>query len=291
MPCASPNAWRERRAMADVLTAFRWRDALDILLVALIVYRLLVAFRGTRAAQMLVGLGMLLAASLVARRFELHSLGWLLDNFWSFWAIAVVVLFQPELRRALARLGQGRFLRAFVGSSRAERAHLVDDVARAAAALAARRIGALIVIERTAGLRQYAELGVPLDALASGDLLESLFLPHSPLHDGAVLVEGTRISAAGCFLPLSRTADVARALGSRHRAALGISEETDAVAVVVSEETGRTSLAVDGRIESPMDEGVLRRRLFELVAEEGAASPRRPFWAGLRAWLAFGQRS
>ena len=277
--------------MADVLTAFRWRDALDILLVALIVYRLLVAFRGTRAAQMLVGLGMLLAASLVARRFELHSLGWLLDNFWSFWAIAVVVLFQPELRRALARLGQGRFLRAFVGSSRAERAHLVDEVARAAAALAARRIGALIVIERTAGLRQYAELGVPLDALASGDLLESLFLPQSPLHDGAVLVEGRRISAAGCFLPLSRTADVARALGSRHRAALGISEETDAVAMVVSEETGRISLAVDGRIESPMDESVLRRRLVELVAAERAASPRPPFWAGLRAWLAFGQRS
>ena len=277
--------------MADLLTAFRWRDALDILLVALIVYRLLVAFRGTRAAQMLVGLGMLLAASLVARRFELHSLGWLLDNFWSFWAIAVVVLFQPELRRALARLGQGRFLRAFVGSSRAERAHLVDDVARAAAALAARRIGALIVIERTAGLRQYAELGVPLDAVASGDLLESLFLPQSPLHDGAVLVEGTRISAAGCFLPLSRTADLARALGTRHRAALGISEETDAVAVVVSEETGRTSLAVDGRIESPMDEDVLRRRLVELVAEEGATRPRPPLWAGLRAWLAFGQRS
>jgi diadenylate cyclase len=106
-----------------------------------------------------------------------------------------------------------------------------------------------------------------------------------------VLVEGTRISAAGCFLPLSRTADVARAHGSRHRAALGISEETDAVAVVVSEETGRTSLAVDGRIESPLDEGALRRRLVELVAEEGAASPRPPFWAGLRAWLPFGQRS
>jgi diadenylate cyclase len=277
--------------MVDVLAAFRWRDALDIFLVALIVYRLLVAFRGTRAAQMLVGLGILLAASLVARRFELHSLGWLLDNFWSFWAIAVVVLFQPELRRALARLGQGRFLRAFVGSSRAERAHLVDEVTRAVAALAGRRIGALIVIERTAGLRQYAELGVPLDAIASADLLESLFLPGSPLHDGAVLVEGTRISAAGCFLPLSRTADLARALGSRHRAALGISEETDAVAVVVSEETAHVSLAVDGTIESPVDEAALRRRLVELVAEEGAATPRPPFWAGLRAWLALGQRS
>src|SRR6266542_1474387 len=262
MPCASPSALRERPTMADLLVAVRWRDVLDILLVALIVYRLLVAFRGTRAAQMLVGLGILLAASLVARRFELHSLGWLLDNFWSFWAIAVVVLFQPELRRALARLGQGRFLRAFVGSSHAERAHLVDEVARAAGTLAARRIGALIVIERTSGLRQYAEL-----------------------------VEGSRISAAGCFLPLSRTVDVARALGSRHRAALGISEETDAVAVVVSEEMGHTSLAVDGLIESPIDDGALRRRLLELVAEEGSAAARPPFWAGIRAWLALVQRS
>ncbi len=147
------------------------------------------------------------------------------------------------------------------------------------------------MIERTAGLRQYAELGVPLDAIASADLLESLFLPQSPLHDGAVLVEGARISAAGCFLPLSRTADVARAHGSRHRAALGISEETDAVAVVVSEETARISLAVDGAIESPVDEAALRRRLVELIAEEDSATPRPPFWAGLRGWLAIGQRS
>jgi diadenylate cyclase len=272
--------------MREMLEAFRWRDALDIALVTLIVYRLLVAFRGTRAAQMLVGLGALLATWLVARRLELYSLSWLLDTFWAFWAIVLVVLFQPELRRALARLGQGQFLQAFFGASRAARSELVDEIARAAVTLTGRRIGALIVIERTGGLRQYAELGVPLDAVASADLLESLFLPNSPLHDGAVLVEGTRIAAAGCFLPLSRTADVARALGSRHRAALGISEETDAVAVVVSEETGRTSLAVDGRIESPIDESALRRRLHELVAEERGPAPRAAFWTGLRARFA-----
>ena len=269
--------------MRDVFAAFRWPDALDILLVSLIVYRLLVAFRGTRAAQMLVGVGILLAAWLAARRLELHTLGWLLDSFWAFWAIALVVLFQPELRRVLARLGQGQFLQAIVGSSRAARSELVDEIGRAVVALAARRIGALIVVERTGGLRQYAELGVPLDAVASSDLLESLFLPNSPLHDGAVLVEGTRIAAAGCFLPLSRTADIARALGSRHRAALGISEETDAVAIVASEETGRIALAVDGRIESPIDESALRRRLFELIAEEGVPATRTAFWTGLRA--------
>jgi diadenylate cyclase len=269
--------------MRSLLAGFHWRDALDILVVSLIVYRLLVAFRGTRAAQMLVGLGMLVGASLVARRLELSMVGWLLDTVWAFWAVMLVVLFQPELRRALARLGQGRLFQTIVGASRAERGELVDEVVRAAATLAARRIGALIVIERAGGLRQYAELGVSLDAVASADLLESLFLPNSPLHDGAVLVEGTRIGAAGCFLPLSRAADVARPLGSRHRAALGISEETDAVAVVVSEETGRTSLAVDGRIESPIDESALRRRLYELVAEEGRPTPRAAFWTGLRA--------
>jgi diadenylate cyclase len=271
--------------MRDLLAGVRWRDALDIFLVALIVYRLLVAFRGTRAAQMLVGLVALTAGLVVARRLELRSLGWLLDTFWAVWAVVLVVLFQPELRRALARLGSGRVFRAIAGSSRAERTELVDEIARAAVTLASRRVGALIVIERTGGLRQYAELGVPLDAVVSADLLESLFLPNSPLHDGAVLVEGSRIAAAGCFLPLSRTADVARALGSRHRAALGISEETDAVALVVSEERGRTSLAVDGRIESPLDESALRRRLFELVAEAGLRAPRAAFWTGLRARL------
>jgi diadenylate cyclase len=275
--------------MPELLAALRWRDALDVALVSFIVYRLLIAFRGTRAAQMLVGLGALLVVWLVARRLELYSLGWLLETFWAVWVVVLVVLFQPELRRALARLGQGQFLQVLVGSSRAARSELVDEIARAAGGLASRRIGALIVIERTGGLRQYAELGVPLDAVASADLLESLFLPNSPLHDGAVLVEGTRFAAAGCFLPLSRTADVARALGSRHRAALGISEETDAVAVVVSEETGRTSLAVDGRIESLLDESALRRRLHELVAGD-AATPRAAFWTGLRTRFASSPR-
>ena len=277
--------------MRNLLAGIHWRDVLDVFLVALIVYRLLVAFRRTRAAQILLGLGVLLAGGLVARRLELSMIGWLLDTLLASWVVLLVVLFQTELRRALARLGQGQFLQAIVGSSRAERAELVDEIVRAAVTLAARRIGALVVIERTGGLRQYAELGVPLDAVASADLLESLFLPNSPLHDGAVLVEGTRIAAAGCFLPLSRTPEIARPLGSRHRAALGISEETDATALVVSEETGRTSLAVDGRIESPIDEGALRRRLYELVAEEGLPRPRVAFWTGLRARFAPSPRS
>jgi len=160
----------------------------------------------------------------------------------------------------------------------------VEDVVKTAESLAAKRIGALIVIERATGLRHYAELGVPLDALLSADLLNSLFLPYSPLHDGAVFIQGDRIVAAGCFLPLSRSVDLERQLGTRHRAALGISEETDAVAVVVSEESGRISLAVAGHLETPVDREALPRRLSELLA--GSESPGGPsFLEGVvRRW-------
>ena len=256
----------------DALGAFRWRDALDIALVATVVYRILVMFRGTRAVQMLVGLSALVAGSLLARRLELYSTQWILDNFWSFWVIALVVLFQPELRRALARVGEGRIVSSLLGASSAERAHVIDEIVDAVESLTARRIGALVVMERSAGLRQYAELGVPVDGLVSADLLVSVFLPYSPLHDGAVFVRGSRLVAAGCFLPLSRNLQIARSLGTRHRAALGISEETDAVALAVSEETGRVTIAVGGHIETVRDLGALRSRLDDLV---GAPAPAR----------------
>jgi diadenylate cyclase len=257
--------------MTDALAAFRWRDAVDIALVAIVVYRVFVMFRGTRAVQMLAGLACLVAGSLLARRLELYSTQWILDNFWSFWVIALVVLFQPELRRALARIGEGRLLANVFGASRAERAHVIDEIVDAIESLTTRRIGALIVIERSGALRQYAELGVPVDALVSADLLVSVFLPYSPLHDGAVFVSGNRIVAAGCFVPLSRNLQISRSLGTRHRAALGISEETDAIAVTASEETGRVTLAVGGHIETLHDVGALRDRLGALVGAPAAA--------------------
>jgi diadenylate cyclase len=254
----------------EAFAAFRWRDVIDIALVAVVVYRILVMFRGTRAVQMLIGLSCLVAGSLLARRLELYSTQWILDNFWSFWVIALVVLFQPELRRALARVGEGRLVSTLLGVSRAERAHVIDEIVDAVESLTARRIGALIVVERSAGLRQYAELGVAVDGLVSADLLVSVFLPYSPLHDGAVFVQGSRLVAAGCFLPLSRNLQIARSLGTRHRAALGISEETDAVALAVSEESGRATIAVGGHIETVRDLAVLRSRLGELI---GAPAP------------------
>ena len=250
----------------DALGWFRWRDAVDIALVAAILYRIFVMFRGTRAVQMLVGLGFLVVATFVARRLELQTLGWLLDNFWSFWVIALVILFQPELRQALTRMGQGRVVATLVGASREERAHVVDEIAAAVESLASRRTGALVVIERSTGLRHYAELGVQLDAVVSADLIVSVFQPASPLHDGAVLVQGGRIVAAACFLPLSRNVRAGRTLGTRHRAALGVTEEADAVAVLVSEETGRASIAVDGQLEVFGDAQRVRDRLLELVA-------------------------
>ena len=239
--------------MSQILAAWRWRDLVDVLLVAALIYRVLTLFRGTRAVQITIGLAVLAGAAMGARALELTSLGWLLDHFWSFWVVALIVVFQPELRRALAWIGQGSVLQRVLGDT-AEGARVVHEVVRATESLAGRRIGALIVLERATGLRQYAELGVALDALVSSDLLTSVFLPYSPLHDGAVFIQGGRVVAAGCFLPLSRNTQIGRALGTRHRAALGIAEET-----------GRLSIAVAGGIEPVEDADSLRRRLDELM--------------------------
>ena len=264
--------------MNGLLGALRWRDVIDIVVVAALIYRVLTLFRGTRAVQITIGLGVVGAAAVVARAFELTSLGWILDHFWSFWVVALLVVFQPELRRALGWIGQASLLQRLTAS--AEHAQVVEEIVRAADSLAARRIGALMVVERATGLRQLAELGVALDALVSSDLLTSLFLPYSPLHDGAVIIQGGRVVAAGCFLPLSRNTQIGRALGTRHRAALGIAAETDAIALTVSEETGGISIAVSGRIEPVAEPDALRHRLNELLGvPEGRSGER----VGLRA--------
>ncbi|HZP38753.1 MAG TPA: diadenylate cyclase CdaA [Methylomirabilota bacterium] len=272
--------------MWPALQTFRARDAVDILVVAFVLYRIFVMFKETRAVQMLLGLAGLMVASFLARHFELFSTSWLLDNFWSVWVLALVVLFQPELRRALTRLGESRLFQGMALGAREERIQLIDEVIKAADALASKRIGALIVLERSTGLRNYAELGVPLDAVVSSDLLVSLFLPYSPLHDGAAFIRGERVAAAGCFLPLSRNTQLGRNMGTRHRAGLGLAEETDAVVLIVSEESGRISLAVDGQMESPLDQESLRRRLGDLFSLEEPLLPRRgAWWEPAREWL------
>lgn len=267
--------------MEHLVRAFGPRDMVDALLTALVFVGLLAIFRGTRLVPALGGLAVIVAVSFVARRLELVTVSW------PFWLVVLVVLFQPELRRALAQIGRSPAFRGMLRASAEAQGHVIDDVVKAAEALAAKRMGALIVLERSMGLRHYAELGVALDARVSPDLLISLFLPYSPLHDGAVIVRDNRLAAAGCFLPLSRSTAVGRQLGTRHRAALGLAEETDAVVLAVSEESGRISLAVHGEIETPLDREALRARLGELFELGEPRAPRRVAgWApALLGWL------
>jgi diadenylate cyclase len=269
--------------MSSWLTGLRARDLVDIAIVAFVLYRVLLIFRGTVAIQMLAGLGLLMIARLAARQADLRSLSFVLENFWAFWVLALIVLFQPELRRTLAEAGRSRLLQRLSGQGSAERR---QEIVRAVEALAAKRIGALIGVERQVGLRAYAELGVPMEAIVSAELLGSLFQPGSPLHDGAALVQGDRITAAGCFLPLSRNLGLSRTLGTRHRAAVGLAEETDAVVTVVSEETGVISLAVDGVVERGLDPERLGERLAELLGAGEARPRRRSLLAGVRRFTA-----
>src|SRR5215468_613594 len=268
--------------LSHLWTSFGVRDLVDVTIVALVLYRVLLVFRGTVAIQKLAGLGLLMAARLIARQADLRSLSFVLENFWAFWVLAMIVLFQPELRRALAHAGRNPLLQRALGQASAARRQLLEEIVRAVEALAAKRIGALIAVERQVGLRAYAELGVPMEAVVSAELLGSLFQPGSPLHDGASLIQGDRITAAGCFLPLSRNLGLSRTLGTRHRAAVGLSEETDAAVVVVSEETGVISLAVDGVIERGLDLDRLQERLTALLSAGEAASRSRSLLAGVR---------
>ena len=269
------------------LAGLRIRDLVDIAIVAFVLYRVLLVFRGTVAIQMLAGLGLLMIARFVSRQADLRSVSFVLENFWAFWVLALIVLFQPELRRTLAQAGRSRVLQRVVGQGSAERRQVLEEIVRAVDALAVKRIGALIGVERQVGLRAYAELGVPMEAVVSAELLGSLFQPGSPLHDGAALIQGNRITAAGCFLPLSRNLGLSRTLGTRHRAAVGLSEETDAVVVVVSEETGVISLAVDGVVERGLDTEQLGERLAALLgASKASRGRRRSLFAGVRRFTA-----
>jgi diadenylate cyclase len=242
-----------------------WRDVLDIALVSLVLYKLLKAFKGTRAARILVGLALLLAVSLVASALSLNTLEWLLQGFWAYIVIALIVIFQPELRRTLARIGEARFLKAFTS---AEELRGLEEIVRASVAMAERKIGALIVIERETALGEHIELGTMLDAKVSKSLLISIFHPTSPMHDGAVVIRGNRIVAAGCFLPIALSSTISPSLGTRHRAALGITEESDAAVIIVSEETGDISMSTSGRLESKMDMGTLRNVLTNMFTSK-----------------------
>src|SRR5205807_2408936 len=234
---------------------------LDILLVAVIIYEFLMLIRGTRGAPMLVGVAVLALAFYFARVGELTTLNWLISTLLPYVVFTLIVVFQSEIRHALARLGS-RLTFSRTSSSEAD---AYDDIVLAANLFSQNQTGALIIIEREIGLRTYIESGVSLDARLSYDLLATIFRPSAPLHDGAVIVQRDRIAAAACFLPLSMNPVLSTQLGTRHRAAIGITEETDAVAVIISEETGMISMAVAGSIERELTVERLRERLSHLL--------------------------
>lgn len=258
-----------------------WVVGLDLILVYYVIYRVLRAIRGTRAAQMVVGFILIAAGFYAARRLELVSLTWLLDNVLSYVILIVIVVFQSDIRRVLGRLGQGVLPR---GRAREQVDQVVDEVAAAVGQLARARRGAIIVLERDAEVASYVDDATRLDAVLSRQLLVTLFIAtaDNELHDGAVIIgRNRRIEMARALLPLSRAANLGPELGTRHRAALGITEDTDAIAVVVSEERGQVSVCVRGRVAQDLDAPTLRRALHELyggrsstalaAAEVGAA--------------------
>lgn len=244
-----------------------WWDVLDILVVAFLVYEALKLIRGTRAVQMALGSFLVILLFFFSGMLPLQTVNWLIRNMLVYVAFAAIVIFQSDIRRALAHLGRAPFFRYFARSPSAEEA--IAEIVVAAQMLSAQRVGAIIIVEREIGLRNYIESGIPLDANLTYDLLVTIFQPGSPLHDGAVIVQEGRIAAAACFLPLTVNPKVGRELGTRHRAAIGVSEESDAVAIVVSEETGQLSLALEGQIDRGLNPEQLRLRLQALI------SPRR----------------
>jgi diadenylate cyclase len=250
----------------EALTHYRWfNDTVDIALVYYLFYRLLLIIKGTRAFQMLIGIGLIVLVLIASQAFEFYTLDWLIHSFWSQIVIAVVVVFQPEIRRTLAQVGEQRFFKSL---SPVEESKFIEETVKASVSMANKRIGALVVLERETDLSTIVEMGTELDAKVSKELLVSIFLPYSPIHDGAGIIRNGRIIAAGCFLPLTLSSNLSKALGTRHRAAVGLTEESDAVVVVVSEETGEISVVMDGVIERNVDAPTLRKMISDVFVKK-----------------------
>jgi uncharacterized protein (TIGR00159 family) len=250
--------------MLELIQPIRWQDLLDIGIITFLVYRSLQIVRGSRAMQMIIGLAVILMAYVSSRALGLLTLNWILDNFLGSIILVIIVIFQSDIRRALAQVGSAPLFTA--AERMAQRSEdVVDEVTQAAVALAEKKVGALIVIEREVGLNEYMEIGTRLDARVSRELVESVFLPHSPIHDGALVIQKGRVTAVRCLLPLSSNPNLRKTWGTRHRAALGVTEETDAVAIVVSEQEGTVALVVGGNVTENIDGARLRSALRDLL--------------------------
>lgn len=237
---------------------FSYWDIIDIALISFVLYRLLLLIKGTRALYMLMSILILLVFLGVSEFLGLRVTSWVLNNFAGYLFLTLVIIFQPEIRRALAFIGESNF---FENNSTTLNSQVIDELVRSASILANRQLGALIIIQRNTKLSHYVQVGQKIDSIVSKDLLLSIFIPYSPLHDGAVILEGARLTYAGCILPLTKRNDISQVYGTRHRAAIGVTEETDAVAIVVSEERGAISVAMKGSITSELDATMLSETL------------------------------
>jgi len=255
--------------LIDGLGQFGWNDLIEVTIIAYFFYRLLLLLRRTQAMRMVWGLVVLGLFGMLANLVGFQTLDWLLSNVYAYIVIAIIVLFQNEIRRLLTQLGRTAYFRSMRRGSDIDP---IDEIVTAAVGMGANHHGAIIVLEREMSLSQYAEGGIALDATASYDLFVSIFNPGAPLHDGAVIMRQGRVAAASCFLPLTRNPQLSRKLGSRHRAAIGISEETDCVALVVSEETGKISIVFDGQLSRGLDPPALAERLRELLSLDDLAA-------------------
>lgn len=247
---------------------FNLSSVIDIAIVAFVMYRLMLLIKGTRAVQLIKGLIVLLVLTALSSLFNLNTANWLLRQAMTALVVALPVVFQPELRRALEKLGRGRFLSTTAGihmHGEVDQTKVISEISRAATLLSKNKMGALIVLQRETGLEEYIDTGVKIDGLVSAEFLVNIFIPKTPLHDGAVVIRGERVAAAACFLPLSENPYLTSELGSRHRAGIGITEHSDAVAVIVSEETGSVSLAVEGDLTRYLDEASLTDKLLSLL--------------------------
>jgi diadenylate cyclase len=256
-----------------VISNFNIKDAIDIAIVSFVLYKVIMLIKGTRAVQLIKGLAVVLTATVVTGWLGFNTINWLLNQAMTVGLVALPIIFYPELRRALEQLGRGNFFKSTRFLAPKEFEQVVTELVKGIVALSKEKVGALIVIERETGLNEHIETGVPLDAIISSQLIINIFTLKTPLHDGATIIKGNRIAAATCYLPLSENTDISKDLGTRHRAALGISEQSDAVVIIVSEETGVISLAKNGKLTRYLDEKTLREMLSkELRNNEEEAS-------------------
>ncbi|MDF2714117.1 MAG: YbbP [Paenibacillus sp.] len=262
----------------ELLTEIRIKDIIDILIVSYVIYQLILLVRGTRAIQLLKGIVVVVLAWALSIWFNLNTLQWMMNQMFTFGVLAVIIIFQPELRRALEQLGRGKLFRGSSSDEEQDVTNRISHILKSVNHLSKRKIGALIVFERETGLNDYLESGIPLEAHITSELLINIFIPNTPLHDGAVIIRKHQIMAAGCYLPLSENPFISKELGTRHRAAIGMSEVCDAICVVVSEETGQVSLAINGQIVRDIKEESLVSKLFEELRPKTKAKEKTPFW-------------